>query len=38
LRNFKIYLDGNIIGEIGNGETKDSEIEPGKHKLIAKID
>ena len=38
LRDFKIYINDNLIGEIANGETKQFDIEPGKHKLIAKID
>lgn len=37
-RNFGIYLDGNKIGIIGNGEMKGFELEAGTHKIISKID
>ena len=37
-RKFRIYIDGKKIDTIANGEIKEIEIEPGKHKLILKID
>lgn len=38
MRDIRIYLDGNKIGTIRNGEIKGFEIEPGQHSLKAKID
>jgi hypothetical protein len=38
IRNIGIYLDGKKIGVIGNGQTKEFSIEPGKHQLQTKID
>lgn len=38
MRDIGIYLDGEKIGVIGNGETKEFEIVPGEHKLKTKID
>jgi hypothetical protein len=38
IRSFRLYLDGTKIGDIANGEIKDFEITPGRHRLIAKID
>jgi len=37
-RSIEIYLNGNKIGEIKDGESKEYEIEPGDHILKAKID
>lgn len=37
-RDYKIFIDGKNIGEIANGETKEFEISPGQHTIIAKID
>ena len=37
-REFGIYLNNKKIGTIANGETKEFEIEPGIHKINAKID
>ncbi|MGX1025062.1 hypothetical protein [Psychroflexus sp. MBR-150] len=37
-RNYRLYLNDKKIGKIGNGETEVIEIEPGSHKLQAKID
>ncbi len=37
-RSFDIYIDGKKVGEIANGETKEFDIETGKHKLTAKVD
>jgi len=38
MREVGIYLDGEKIGVIGNGEIKEFEIEPGEHTLKSKID
>lgn len=35
-RNLGIYLDGQKIGMIQSGHTKEFEIEPGEHELKAK--
>jgi hypothetical protein len=37
-RKIGIYLDGQKIGIISNGETKDFDVPPGQHSLKAKID
>lgn len=38
IRDIGLYLDGNKIGKIADGETVDFELDKGEHKLIAKID
>ena len=38
MRNFGIYVDGEKIGTVENGETTEYDLVPGKHKLISKID
>lgn len=38
MRNIGIYLDGEKIGVIGNGQTKEFEVAPGEHNLETKID
>ena len=38
LRKVGLYLDGNKIAEIRDGETTEFNIEKGQHNLIAKID
>ncbi|MDW7680126.1 MAG: hypothetical protein SCK70_06150 [bacterium] len=38
MRDIGIYLDGEKISVIGNGQTKEFEIEPGEHRLKTKID
>ena len=38
IRNYQIYIDNKKVGTIENGETKDFEIEEGKHIIEAKID
>ena len=38
LRAYKVVLNGERIGEIRNGETKEFSIGPGKHALSLKID
>jgi len=38
MRAYKVILDGQEIGEIRNGETKEFETAAGKHSLNLKID
>lgn len=38
LRKFDIYLDNKNIGSISDGEEVKSEIAPGKHEILLKID
>ena len=37
-RSYRIMIDGEERGEIGNGETVTIRIEPGRHRLSLKID
>jgi len=37
-RKIGIYIDGEKAGTINNGETKEYEVENGKHEIFAKID
>lgn len=37
-RNFSIYLDGEKLTNIKNGELLSIDIPPGRHLLVAKID
>lgn len=37
-REYTIILDGNTVGTISNGETKDFTITKGTHTIRAKID
>ena len=38
LRDYRIYIDGEKIGTIADGETKDFIISSGQHSIVAKID
>lgn len=38
LRNYKVILDDELIGEIADGETKAFDIKPGTHTLQLSID
>lgn len=38
LRAYKVILDGQVIGEIKNGQQVEFNITPGKHQLNLKID
>ena len=38
VRQYSILLDGQVLGEIGEAEVKTFVIEPGEHRLVAKID
>ena len=38
MRDIGLYLNGEKIGALDDGETKEFEIEPGLHRLSAKID
>lgn len=37
LRNAIIYIDGQKIGAVGNGDVKDFEVAEGNHSLYAQI-
>ena len=37
-RNYKIYIDGQFVGRISNGATKEFPITAGQHTVRAKID
>jgi len=38
MRDYRLLIDGQKIGSIGNAQTKEFEIPAGRHSLIAKID
>ena len=38
IRAYKIVLDGNVIGEIKNGQQLELNVPRGKHQLHLKID
>lgn len=38
MRDYHILIDGQKVGTIANGETKEFETTNGQHSLIAKID
>jgi hypothetical protein len=38
VRDYKIFLDNQKIGEVGKGDTKEFTIPEGEHQLFAKID
>ncbi len=38
LRDYQIFVDGQKVGTISNGQTKEFETPPGEHKIFAKID
>jgi hypothetical protein len=38
VRAYKVVLDGNVIGEIKNGQQVEFDVAPGKHQLNLKID
>lgn len=37
LRNATIFVDGQNIGAVGNGDVKDFEVQEGNHSLYAQI-
>ncbi|GEO10020.1 hypothetical protein [Segetibacter aerophilus] len=37
-RNYGIYIDGKKVGTVANGETKEFNVSPGNHTVLAKID
>jgi hypothetical protein len=37
-RAYKVVVDGNVVGEIHNGESKDFDVAPGTHNLMLKVD
>ena len=38
IRDYKIYLNKELIGTISNGETKEFNVKPGNQEIYAKID
>ena len=38
LRDYRLFIDGQKIGTIGNNQIKEFDIPIGEHSLIAKID
>jgi hypothetical protein len=38
MRDYSLFIDGQKIGTIGMGQTRDFEITNGQHTIIAKID
>lgn len=38
LRDYRLFIDGQKIGTIANGKTKEFEITSGQHSIVAKID
>ena len=38
LRDYRLFIDGQKIGTIANGKTKEFEVTPGQHSIVAKID
>jgi hypothetical protein len=38
LRDFQVFIDGQKVGTIANGETKEFEVSPGSHTINAKIE
>ena len=38
MRDYRLFIDGQIIGTIGVGQVKEFEIPAGQHSVIAKID
>jgi len=37
-RKFMVWLDGQKLGEVGNGETKEFDVAAGQHSIILKLD
>lgn len=38
MREYDVYLDGEKVGSIANGETKEFDVSPGTHTILTKID
>jgi hypothetical protein len=38
LRAYKVVLDGNVVGEVKNGQQIEVDAPQGKHELVLKID
>jgi len=38
MRDYKIFIDGQEVGRIANGEIKEFPLTEGQHNIIAKID
>jgi hypothetical protein len=37
-RNYNVYIDGEKVGTIGNGDRKEFSVSPGPHTLVTTID
>ena len=38
LRSYKIFIDNELVGKVQNGKIQNFELEPGNHKVYAKLD
>ena len=38
MRDYQIFIDGQKVGKISDGETKEFEVTTGKHSVTAKVD
>ena len=38
LRSVKVIIDGEVVGSVGDGETRDFTVSPGEHQVAAKLD
>ena len=38
MRNYRVIIDGQKAGVIGNGATEEFRVAPGEHKVICKVD
>lgn len=38
VRSYKVIVDGQVIGDIRNGQSRDFDLAPGHHTLMLKID
>lgn len=38
MRAYKVVVDGDVIGEIRNGESMGFDVAPGSHNLVLTID
>jgi hypothetical protein len=37
-RAYKVLIDGEMVGEVRHGESRDFQVPPGRHQLRLKID
>jgi hypothetical protein len=38
MRDYQLLIDGQKVGTIANGQTKEFEVPSGQHSIVAKID